>query len=89
MKTYGTWQGTPREHIPWYPTIDPAKCESCRKCYEFCGHGVYGWDEAANAPTVIEPYQCVVGCSSCSHQCEHEAITFPPLTILKGFVKST
>ena len=22
MSTYGTWKGTPREQIPWYPTVD-------------------------------------------------------------------
>jgi len=85
VKTYGTWNGMPRERIPWYPTVDTAKCAGCRTCYEFCSHGVYGWDEAADKPTVIEPLQCVVGCSSCSLKCEEGAIAFPPLTVLKDF----
>lgn len=89
MKSYGTWKGTPREQIPWYPTVEAAKCVGCRKCFEFCSHGVYSWDEAASIPRVIEPFQCVVGCSSCSHQCEEEAVTFPPLTILSDFLKTT
>jgi NAD-dependent dihydropyrimidine dehydrogenase PreA subunit len=84
MTGHGTWNGVPREQVPWYPTVDAEKCEGCRKCFEFCSHGVYAWDEANARPVVAEPFQCVVGCSSCSHQCEHEAITFPPLTALAG-----
>ena len=48
---------------------------------------MYGWDENANRPTVIEPFQCVVGCSTYSLKCEEEAITFPPLTVLKDFAR--
>jgi NAD-dependent dihydropyrimidine dehydrogenase PreA subunit len=89
MGRYGEWKGTPREKIPWYPTVDVSRCVGCRKCLEFCSHGVYGWDDEANVPKVVEPFQCVVGCSSCSLQCDAEAIAFPPLTILKEFVRST
>ena len=89
MGNYRAWKGKPRELIPWYPSVDSAKCVGCRKCYDFCSHGVYGWDEGANAPKVLEPFQCVVGCSSCSHQCEEDAITFPPLTILQPFLSRT
>ncbi len=86
MEGHGMWKGTPRERVPWYPTIDSSKCVGCRKCFEFCSHRVYGWNEETNTPKVIEPFQCVVGCSSCSHQCEEGAITFPPLSVLKEFV---
>jgi NAD-dependent dihydropyrimidine dehydrogenase PreA subunit len=89
MGDHGMWKGTPREQIPWFPTVDPEKCIGCRKCFEFCGHKVYAWDEAADRPVVAEPFQCVVGCSNCSHQCESEAITFPPLSILTGFMRDT
>jgi NAD-dependent dihydropyrimidine dehydrogenase PreA subunit len=88
MSTYGTWKGFPREQIPWYPTVDAAKCAGCRKCFEFCSHRVYGWDDQANAPRVIEPFQCVVGCSSCTQECDAQAITFPPLSVLKPFVSA-
>ena len=87
MEGYGTWKGTPREQVPWYPRIDTARCVGCRKCFEFCSHGVYGWEEETGTPTVREPFQCVVGCSSCSQQCEAGAIAFPSLTILKEFLK--
>lgn len=89
MGNYGTWKGTPREQIPWYPNVDLTKCVGCRKCHEFCSHGVYSWDEEANTPKVTEPFQCVVGCSNCSHQCEEGAISFPPLTILQPFLSRT
>jgi NAD-dependent dihydropyrimidine dehydrogenase PreA subunit len=87
MEGYGTWRGTPREQVPWYPTVDAARCVGCRKCFEFCSHGVYAWDEAACTPKVQEPFRCVVGCSNCAHQCEDGAIAFPPLTVLREFVR--
>lgn len=86
MADYGTWKGKPREEIPWHPTVDVSKCAGCRKCFEFCSHGVYSWDEKTNTTKVIEPFRCVVGCSSCAGLCEEGAITFPPLTILNQFV---
>jgi NAD-dependent dihydropyrimidine dehydrogenase PreA subunit len=88
MERYGTWKGTPREQIPWYPTVDSTRCVGCQKCFEFCSHGVYAWDETAGTPKVQEPFQCVVGCSNCAAQCEEGAIAFPPLTILKEFLRS-
>lgn len=85
-KEYGTWKGTPREKIPWHPTVDEEKCVGCRACYEFCGHGVYAWNDETDKPVVAEPFQCVVGCSSCKNQCGTEAVTFPPLSVLKPFL---
>ena len=79
------WNGIPREHIPWYPTIDPAKCTGCKVCVDFCSHGTHEWDEARGKAVVANPFNCVVGCSNCSHQCAAEAISFPPLTILAEF----
>ena len=86
MGNYGTWKGIPRGQIPWHPSVDLEKCVGCKKCYEFCSHGVYGWDDGANTPMVVEPFQCVVGCSSCTYQCEEGAISFPPLSILRSLV---
>jgi len=85
MGSFGTWKGVPREQIPWHPTVDEEKCIGCRKCYEFCSHKVYSWDESTDRPVVAQPFQCVVGCSNCTYQCEQGAISFPPLTMLKGF----
>jgi len=85
VSNYGTWKGIPREQIPWYPSVDLAKCAGCKKCCDFCSHGVYGWDEEAKKTKVVEPLQCVVGCSNCTYQCEEGAISFPPLSILSSF----
>jgi len=85
MSKYGMWQGMPREHVPWYPTVDLNKCKGCKKCYEFCE--VYGWDEEKKKVRVVEPFRCVVGCSTCAGLCEQGAISFPPLTILQSLLK--
>ncbi len=45
------------------------------------------WDNENNKTMVINPYNCVVGCSSCSGLCKENAIIFPPLTILKNMKK--
>ncbi len=84
MGRYGTWNGVDREQVPWYPSVDVSRCSGCRTCFEFCSHGVYSWDEEKSVPAVAEPFLCVVGCSSCAHQCPQEAIQFPPLTALAG-----
>lgn len=76
----------PREQIPWHPTVDTEKCIGCRTCFEFCTHGTYEWDEENGRPVVKNPNNCIVGCSSCAPQCPVEAITFPPLSILKAYM---
>jgi CDP-4-dehydro-6-deoxyglucose reductase, E3 len=85
-KEYGNWKGTPRENIPWHPTVDSEKCVGCKACFEFCSHGVYAWDDQKEKPVVAEPFQCIVGCSSCRDQCDAAAISFPPLSVLKSFL---
>ncbi|MFW6238802.1 MAG: 4Fe-4S dicluster domain-containing protein [Halanaerobiales bacterium] len=76
---------TPREEIPWFPEIDEEECNGCGTCYEFCSNGAYEWDDEAEKPVVANPYNCVVGCSSCRPQCPEGAIEFPPLTMLKKY----
>ncbi|MFW6389991.1 MAG: 4Fe-4S dicluster domain-containing protein [Halanaerobiales bacterium] len=76
---------TPREEIPWYPEVDEEKCTGCKTCVEFCSHDTYKWNEKKEKPVVVNPYNCIVGCSSCRNQCPVEAIEFPPLSILKKF----
>lgn len=76
-----------REEIPWHPTIDLGKCTGCGTCFEFCRHGTYGWDHNVGKPSLKNPTNCVVGCSSCALECPAEAISFPPLTILRNYMK--
>jgi ferredoxin len=40
-----TYEGVPRNKIPWYPTIDYEKCINCGKCVEYCHLGVYEFEE--------------------------------------------
>jgi NAD-dependent dihydropyrimidine dehydrogenase PreA subunit len=84
MSNYGTWQGIPRENVPWHPTVDAAKCLGCKECYNFCRQKVYGWDTENNKTRVAEPFRCVVGCSTCAGLCKEGAISFPPLTVLQN-----
>ena len=79
---YGTYQGIPRENIPWYPTVYEEKCDGCKKCYDICPQKVFYWDEKINKPKMINPFACVVGCSGCAEVCKLNAICFPPLNIL-------
>ncbi len=84
MGSYGTWQGIARENIPWFPTVDTVKCAGCKECFNFCRQKVYGWDEANDKTVVVQPFKCVVGCSTCAGMCKEGAISFPPLTILRN-----
>jgi NAD-dependent dihydropyrimidine dehydrogenase PreA subunit len=77
-----TYQGIPRENIPWYPTVYEERCDGCKKCFDMCPQKVYLWDEKINRPKVINPFACVVGCSGCAEVCKLKAISFPPLSIL-------
>jgi NAD-dependent dihydropyrimidine dehydrogenase PreA subunit len=83
----GTWQGIPREEVPWYPAIREELCDGCNICVEFCSFGVYEYDEEANKVKVVNPFNCQVGCSMCALKCKPNAILFPPLTILEAFRK--
>lgn len=84
MGSPGTWRGLPREQVPWYPTVDAAKCKGCKECYNFCRQAVYDWNDENNTTLVAQPYRCVVGCSTCAGLCKEAAISFPPLTILRN-----
>lgn len=83
----GTWQGIPREEIPWYPTILEELCDGCNICLEFCSLGVYEYDDKTKNVKVVNPFNCQVGCSVCALKCKSNAILFPPLTILEAFRK--
>jgi NAD-dependent dihydropyrimidine dehydrogenase PreA subunit len=73
----GGYFGIPRERIKWFPTIDYDKCIGCLTCVNFCHNGVYEVQENPSKPKVVNPYNCVVGCSACASLCPNEAINFP------------
>ena len=77
----------PREKIPWYPTIDYDKCTGCLACVRFCKNGVYTTEGNPERPVVLNPYNCVVGCSSCANVCPSGAVVFPSRERIVGIVK--
>jgi NAD-dependent dihydropyrimidine dehydrogenase PreA subunit len=87
---WGEYAGIPREHIPWYPTIDtalcqPARCE--RECISWCQEQVYARQEDGTV-VVARPYACNVGDVSCSFQCPFEAIRFPGRRELRRMLRA-
>lgn len=77
----------PREKVPWYPTVDPEKCNGCRACVEYCNYAVYGWDDDAGLAKVIHPFGCVVGCSGCEPLCAASAISFPDIEAVYAVIR--
>ena len=75
MPKEATWHGVPRTEIPWFPTVDAAKCIGCELCYLSCGRSVY--EIAERKSVVANPYNCMVGCSTCAVVCPTQAISFP------------
>ncbi len=80
---FAYWHGIPREKIPWYPTIDEQKCIGCKLCFVTCGRNVFDFDLERNKPIVANPYNCMVGCSTCATICPSSAISFPDRKIIE------
>lgn len=81
---YGTWRGYPREQVPWYPTVDEDLCNGCGACLKLCRSEVLGPTENGKV-RVVDPFACVVGCSSCANLCKPGAIIFPPRSLLEAY----
>ena len=84
-KKLKTWHGVPRESIPWYPTVDENKCIGCGLCFVTCGRNVYEMVE--KKAKVANPYDCLVGCSTCATICPVSAISFPDKDIIQKIEK--
>jgi NAD-dependent dihydropyrimidine dehydrogenase PreA subunit len=69
------WHGISREEIPWYPSVNTEKCIGCTLCYVTCGRSVYKMEN--NKSVAENPYNCMVGCTTCATVCPTEAISFP------------
>jgi len=73
-----TFMGVPRDRIPWFPTIDYAKCDYCMECDKFCPHQVFERREGDGRRLVVaHPNHCVVFCRACAKTCGPDAISFP------------
>jgi len=73
---FAKWHGIPREKIDWHPVIDKSKCIGCGLCATTCGRGVYRYDYKNKKSRVVNPFNCLVGCQTCSNLCPSETIGF-------------
>lgn len=73
------WHGVPRESIDWHPTVNDDACIGCGTCVTGCGRLVYRFDYERKKPVVVDPLNCMVGCTTCANTCPTHAISFPPL----------
>jgi NAD-dependent dihydropyrimidine dehydrogenase PreA subunit len=75
------WHGVPRQEIPWFPQVNLEACIGCELCFVTCGREVYEialQADGRHRKAVAErPYNCMVGCSTCSMVCPTQAISFP------------
>jgi len=87
-RDYGRWEGYPREHIPWFPTISEELCNGCGNCIEVCPKDVFFQKENGKV-IVIEPFLCIVGCCFCKSACDPEAILMPQREMLDQYRHGT
>jgi len=73
------WHSIPRESIDWHPTVDDATCIGCGTCVTGCSRLVYRFDFQRAKAVVVDPLNCMVGCTTCANTCPAHAIHFPPL----------
>ena len=74
-----TYEGIPRNKIPWHPIINYEKCTSCGKCVDFCHVQSFGFEEEdGKKKTVVKNLNaCIVFCRGCEDICPSGAITHP------------
>lgn len=80
-RDYGTWEGIPRQQIPWFPTVSAELCDGCGKCLEVCPKEVFAQNEDGKV-SVVEPFLCIVGCCFCKSACDPGAILMPDKSLL-------
>jgi NAD-dependent dihydropyrimidine dehydrogenase PreA subunit len=83
-RDYGTWEGHPRENIPWFPTIAINLCNGCAACIEVCPKEVFK-KESNGKVIVVDPFACIVGCCFCKSPCLPKAIMMPEREMLDGY----
>ena len=73
------WHGVPRDQIHWNPSIIEEACIGCGTCVTGCSRLVYRFDFERKKPVVVDPLNCMVGCTTCANTCPAHAIAFPPI----------
>ena len=73
------WHGVPRESIAWHPKVIEQACIGCGTCVTGCSRMVYRFDYERKTAVVVDPLNCMVGCTTCANTCPTQAIEFPPL----------
>jgi NAD-dependent dihydropyrimidine dehydrogenase PreA subunit len=58
--------GVPREQIHWNPSIVEDACIGCGTCVTGCSRLVYRFDFERKKPVVVDPLNCMVGCTTCA-----------------------
>ncbi len=81
------WHGIPRAQIDWHPTVNEEACIGCGTCVTGCGRLVYRFDYERKKPVVVDPLNCMVGCTTCANTCPTHAISFPPLSTVMDLEK--
>lgn len=81
------WHGIPRDEIAWHPTVVTDRCIGCGLCVTSCGRQVYGFDYEQNVAVVVNPLNCMVGCTTCATICTQDAIEFPSAGYLRQLIK--
>ncbi len=74
------WHGIPRESIHWNPTVNTDACIGCGTCVTGCSRLVYRYDYDHRKAVVVDPLNCMVGCTTCANTCPTHAIIFPSLS---------
>jgi CDP-4-dehydro-6-deoxyglucose reductase len=73
------WHGVPREQIHWNPSVIEEACIGCGTCVTGCSRMVYRFDYERKKSVVVDPLNCMVGCTTCANTCPTHAIEFPSL----------
>ncbi|MCL5680935.1 MAG: ferredoxin family protein [Candidatus Thermoplasmatota archaeon] len=85
-----TWHGLDRENFDWFPFINSELCTGCGMCLLTCGNNVFSWNDDRKKPLVVNPKNCVIGCTSCGKLCPENAIDFPgdPKSYVTDIIKN-
>ncbi|MFV8339519.1 FAD-binding oxidoreductase [Flavobacterium sp. LB3P21] len=83
------WHGIPREEIKWNPAVNADACIGCGTCVTGCSRMVYRYDYEQRKAVVVDPLNCMVGCTTFANTCPTNAIHFPSLSTVFAMESQT